>query len=492
MMISEVGEASSIVGLLDERARLHPERIALTFGVDGGSRPQVFTYGRLHERACQLAIELSERATAGERAVLYLPPGPDYASAFLACLYAGLVAMPAHPLARTESERRAELQHVLSEARPRLLLATRATIDSLGAGAAQASALSGVELLAIEPLSGSPGSVAPSRLELVPANGEQSGLRVRPTRPNLSIVVPAYRSSDCLDELAERVRSVCQESDESYELILVNDCSPDDTWQVIERLTRDDPAVVGLNLRKNFGQDNALMAGLNVARGEVVIIMDDDLQHDPGDIPALLAKLREGYDVVYAKYRKDHQRLWKNIGSWFNGKVAEVVLDKPKDVYLSPYKAITAGVVAEVVRYRGPYPYVDGLLFRTTSRMTQVMVSHHARYRGSSTYTFWKSVAVWARLSTNFSVVPLRLASVLGAVIAGLGFALATGFLALRLLRPQIAESAVGWASIAISVLVLGGLQLAMLGVMGEYVGRMHLNLNNRPQYIVRESRGGL
>lgn len=490
MMISETGERNSIVGLLDERARLHPERVALTFGGEGGSHPEVFTYARLHERACQLAIELSERATVGERAVLFLPPGPDYASTFLACLYAGLVAMPAHPLALSEAERLAELTRVLLEARPRVLIAARATIDALSASPG-ASVAHGLELLSIDPLASGGSSL---RAELVPASGERvvsTAQRAAPRTPNVSVVVPAYRSRDCLDELAERVRSVCHEAGESHELILVNDCSPDDTWAVIERLSRDDPAVVGINLRKNFGQDNAIMAGLNVARGAAVIIMDDDLQHDPGDIPALLAKLREGYDVVYAKYQKDHQKLWKNVGSWFNGKVAEVVLDKPKDVYLSPYKAIAASVVAEVVRYRGPYPYVDGLLFRTTSRMSQVPVSHHPRYRGRSTYTFWKSVAVWARLSTNFSVVPLRLAIVLGAVIAGLGFALATGFFVLRLLRPEIADSAVGWASIVISVLVLGGLQLLTLGVLGEYVGRMHLNLNNRPQYVVRDSRGG-
>lgn len=487
MMSSDTGERSSIVGLLDERARLHPENIALTFA-DGGAQPSVFTYGRLHERACELALELSGRATVGERAVLFLPPGPDYASAFLGCLYAGLVAMPAHPLGR-EPEQLAQLTRVLREARPRVLLATRAAIDGLSASSGGEPALSGLELLTIEPLTSAARSIGMDR---VPASGERLAVTAARARPNLSVVVPAYRSRDCLDELAERIRAVCQEAHESYELILVNDCSPDDTWAVIERLTRDDPAVVGVNLRKNFGQDNAIMAGLNVARGAAVIIMDDDLQHDPSDIPTLIAKLREGYDVVYAKYRKDHQKLWKNVGSWFNGKVAEVVLDKPKHVYLSPYKAIAAGVVAEVVRYRGPYPYIDGLLFRTTSHMTQVLVSHHPRYSGQSTYTFWKSVAVWARLSTNFSVVPLRLASVLGAVIAGLGFALATGFFTLRLLRPEIADSAVGWASIVISVLVLGGLQLGMLGVMGEYVGRMHLNLNNRPQYIVRESRGGL
>lgn len=484
MMTSQTGERNSIVGLLDERARLHPERIALTFGGEAASHPEL-TYARLHERACQLAGDLSGRASVGERALLFLPPGPDYASAFLACLYAGLVAMPAHPLARNDAERCTELAELLRDTHPRVLMAARGVIASFDAEADRAL-LDGVERVELEPLTGL------ERPDREPA----SGVSLLPERsrrgPSLSVVVPAYRSSDCLNELAERVRCVCQKAGEPYELILVNDCSPDDTWAVIERLTRDDPAVVGINLRKNFGQDNALMAGLNVARGSAVIIMDDDLQHDPADIPALLAKLREGYDVVYATYRKEHQKLWKNIGSWFNGKVAEVVLDKPRDVYLSPYKAIASGVVTEVVRYRGPYPYVDGLLFRTTSRMTQVPVSHHPRYRGRSTYTIWKSIAVWARLSTNFSVVPLRLATFLGAVIAGLGFVLATGFLALRLLRPAIADSAVGWASIVVSVLVLGGLQLAMLGVMGEYVGRMHLNLNNRPQYIVRESRGGL
>jgi polyisoprenyl-phosphate glycosyltransferase len=351
-------------------------------------------------------------------------------------------------------------------------------------------ALLGVEVVVSDAPPGFDPEAALRPVDVMPVSGERLAVQ-RHGPPRVSVVVPAYRSRECLDELAERVRDVCRAAGESYELILVNDCSPDDTWSVIERLTRQDPAVVGINLRKNFGQDNAIMAGLNVARGAAVIIMDDDLQHDPSDIPALLAKLREGYDVVYAKYRKDHQKLWKNIGSWFNGKVAEVVLDKPKDVYLSPYKAIAGSVVSEVVRYRGPYPYVDGLLFRTTSRMSVVLVSHHPRYQGRSTYTFWKSVAVWGRLSTNFSVVPLRIASVLGAAIAGIGFAVATGFFILRLLRPEIADSAVGWASIAISVLVLGGLQLVTLGVMGEYVGRMHLNLNNRPQYVVRDLTGG-
>jgi undecaprenyl-phosphate 4-deoxy-4-formamido-L-arabinose transferase len=490
MIISGTAERSSILGLLDERARLHPETIALTFGGAGGARAEAFTYGHLHERASALALELVARAAVGERAAIFLAPGAESASAFLACLYAGLVAMPAQPLGANAIERAAELGAQLRATHPRVLIADPVVLGALRAEPDGELALRGVEVVVSDMLRGFDAEVALAPADFVPASGERLTAQ-RHAPPSLSVVVPAYRSRECLDELAERVRDVCRAAGESYELILVNDCSPDDTWAVIERLTRQDSAVVGINLRKNFGQDNAIMAGLNVARGAAVIIMDDDLQHDPSDIPALLAKLREGYDVVYAKYRKDHQKLWKNVGSWFNGKVAEVVLDKPKDVYLSPYKAIAGSVVSEVVRYRGPYPYVDGLLFRTTSRMSEVLVSHHPRYQGRSTYTFWKSVAVWGRLSTNFSVVPLRIASVLGAAIAGVGFAVATGFFMLRLLRPEIAESAVGWASIAISVLVLGGLQLVTLGVMGEYVGRMHLNLNNRPQYVVRELRGG-
>jgi len=306
-------------------------------------------------------------------------------------------------------------------------------------------------------------------------------------RPTLSVVVPVYGSQDCVAELADRVALACRENALRYELILVYDCSPDRSWEAILGVVARDPAVVGIRLRKNFGQDNAIMAGMNVARGEAIVVMDDDLQHDPADIPALLRKLREGYDLVYAKYRRTHQKSWKNMGSWFNGKVAEIVVSKPRDVDISPYKIVAAEVVATLIQYRGPYPYVDGLLFRTTSNMTQIDVQHHARLRGRSNYTFWKSVAVWARLATNFSVVPLRIATVAGVLIAGGGLCLAAGFLVYRLQYPDIGTTAVGWASLIVSILVIGGFQLMTLGVLGEYVGRTHLNVNQGPQYVVRD-----
>lgn len=423
--MSSSSQRASIVGLVQASAPDPSRGVAITFARDGVEGEEQLTYAELHELTRKVSALLGERAAAAARGLL-----PE--------------------------------------------LNGSVTIDVDG----QPERRSG---MLYQPPMGddmSAGARTPQPRTIVPV-----------PVPALSIVVPAYRSEDCLDELASRIRRVMATTNESYELILVNDGSPDRTGQVIERLGAVDPAVVAIQLRKNFGQDNAIMAGLNVASGDVIVIMDDDLQHDPEDIPRLVAKLHEGYDVVYASYEKRHQSTWKNVGSWFNGKVAEVVLDKPRDVYLSPFKAIDRCVVADVVQYRGPYPYVDGLLFRTTANMTQIEVQQNARFAGRSTYTFWKSVAVWAKLSTNFSVVPLRLAIVSGAVIAGLGLATALGFVILRLRHPEIAEQAVGWASIVVSVLVLGGLQLLTLGVMGEYIGRMHLNLNNRPQYVLRAPR---
>jgi undecaprenyl-phosphate 4-deoxy-4-formamido-L-arabinose transferase len=288
-------------------------------------------------------------------------------------------------------------------------------------------------------------------------------------------------------ELAARVASVCREHALRYELVLVYDCSPDRSWEAIQEVVARDPAAVGIRLRKNFGQDNAIMAGMNAARGEAIVIMDDDLQHDPADMPALLDKLREGYDLVYAKYQRTHQKGWKNLGSWFNGKVAEVELHKPPEVDLSPYKLVAADVVSTLIQYRGPYPYVDGLLFRTTANIAQITVQHHPRLRGRSNYTFWKSVAVWARLATNFSVVQLRIATFAGLFFAGVGLLLALALLIYRLREPDIAVTAIGWASLIVSILVLGGFQLMTLGVLGEYVGRTHLNVNQGPQYVVRD-----
>jgi undecaprenyl-phosphate 4-deoxy-4-formamido-L-arabinose transferase len=217
--------------------------------------------------------------------------------------------------------------------------------------------------------------------------------------------------------------------------------------------------------------------------------MDDDLQHDPRDLPRLLARLDQGFDVVYADFRRKHHAAWKNLGSWFNGKVAEWVIDKPPDVYLSPFKVIRREVVEQVCRYDGPDPYLDGLLFQVTNRFGQVPAEHHPRYAGRSTYDFWKSVTVWARLATGFSVRPLRLVTWCGLSMAVLGGLLAVAVVVYRLSYPERFQAAVaGWASLMVGQLLLSAVSMVFLGVLGEYVGRLHAaTAGKKPQAVVRE-----
>jgi polyisoprenyl-phosphate glycosyltransferase len=300
----------------------------------------------------------------------------------------------------------------------------------------------------------------------------------------ITVVIPVYKSEDCLDELVKRLTSVLNNFAKTYEIVLVNDCSPDNSWNKIIDLCKVYDNLKGINLRKNFGQDCAIMAGLNNSSGEFVIIMDDDLQHDPKDIPILIGKLEEGYDVCYALFESKKQSWFKNFGSWFNGKVAEIVIDKPKNVYLSPYKAIKRGVIDEIIKYDGPYPYVDGLIFRVTRNITQVKVEHHERYSGQGNYNLIKSIRVWLRLATNFSVFPLRIATVFGFVASIIGFLMALYFIIQRIVDGQ---SPIGWASMIVTVLFVGGIQLMAIGTIGEYIGRLFIYYSKEPQFVVKE-----
>jgi undecaprenyl-phosphate 4-deoxy-4-formamido-L-arabinose transferase len=307
-------------------------------------------------------------------------------------------------------------------------------------------------------------------------------------RPDLSIVVPVYRSEGCLVALYEAIDRELKPACRSFELILVNDCSPDGSWKVIESLCRIDKDVVGVDLRRNFGQDNAILTGLRLARGRCVAVMDDDLQHHPKFLPALLDKMEEGADVVYARFRTKHQKLWKNLGSWANGKLAEWVIGKPKGVYLSPYKVIRREVAEAICDYTGPAPYVDGLLFQTTSRIEQVPVNHYPRFEGGGNFTFLRSVGVSARLAFSFSARPLRLISWCGFCLAALGMLLTLFVIAYRLLFPDhFPVEAVGWASLMVAILLTCGLQMIFFGALGEYVGRTFLLVSRKPQTAVRE-----
>ena len=246
--------------------------------------------------------------------------------------------------------------------------------------------------------------------------------------------------------------------------------------------------MIGVDLRRNFGQDNAILTGMGLARGRYIAIMDDDLQHHPRYLPPLVAEIDKGADVVYADFRAKRQSLWKNLGSWFNGKVAEWVIDKPKDIYMSPYKIIRREVAGLVCEYNGPHPYIDGLLFQVTSRISHIPAEHFSRYAGRSNYTFWKSVRVWGRLAFSFSVRPLRLVTWFGLAFAVLGLLLAVLVVLYKLYYPEAFHPyAVGWASLMVALLLVGGIQLFFFGILGEYTGRTFLRVNNKPQTAVRE-----
>jgi undecaprenyl-phosphate 4-deoxy-4-formamido-L-arabinose transferase len=308
-----------------------------------------------------------------------------------------------------------------------------------------------------------------------------------PPAPTLSIVIPVYRSEDCLAELMRVITRALARYDWDYEVILVNDFSPDRSWQVIESLCHQYPYLVGVDLRRNFGQDNAILTGLRLSHGRYVAIMDDDLQHDPKYLPALMEKTQEGADVAYADFGRKRQKLWKNMGSWINGKIADRVLWKPKDVYLSPYKVMVREVVDLICNYSGPKPYIDGLLFQATWRMTSIPVEHFPRYAGRSTYSVWKALEVSARLIFSFSVKPVRLVTWCGLVMALLALFAATGITLYRLLLPQdFPAAAVGWSSLMVVFLLVSGIQMTFLGILGEYAGRAYLLVNRHPQTSIR------
>lgn len=296
----------------------------------------------------------------------------------------------------------------------------------------------------------------------------------------ISVVVPVFNSADCLAELAARVHGTLQDN---YELILVNDGSTDDSWTIISDLVGQYDTVTGINLRKNSGQDNALMAGLRQATGDYIVIMDDDLQHDPNDIIKLYEQCRQGYDICYADFVTRKQKWWKNLGSWFNGKMGEIVLNKPKHIYLSPFKIVTKQVVKEICRYDGPFPYIDGLLLKTTDNLTQTKIPHHERFAGISTYSLGKSLAVWNKHMTGFSVLPLRISSIVGFLSAFIGFGLAVYYI-LYYFRVGTVQ---GWTTVVCLGLFIGGLILMSLGIIGEYIGRTYLNVNKSPQYVIKD-----
>lgn len=299
----------------------------------------------------------------------------------------------------------------------------------------------------------------------------------------LSIIVPVYRSEKSIPALVAEIDKAIG-GKFSLELILVNDCSPDNSWEVAKRISQDVPWVRAMNLRKNVGQHMAIFAGLRECRGKIIVTMDDDLQHSPSDIPTLIEALGSEYDICYGAFRDRKHATWKQLGSKFNDLAATWLLGKPKGLYLSPFKAMTCGLRDEVVKFKGPAIYLDGLLLSCTSRIVTCSVSHHARSEGVSGYSLRKLISLWLKMATSFSIAPLRLASLLGLICSAAGFIAAAAIIAQKLINPSIA---VGWSSLIVAILLMGGVQLVALGAIGEYAGRILLNFTTPAQYSVAE-----
>ena len=302
----------------------------------------------------------------------------------------------------------------------------------------------------------------------------------------VSFVIPCYRSAGTISAVVEEInRSMDMLTDYEHEIILVNDCSPDNTFSVLSALALSDRRITAVDLAKNFGQHAAIMAGLHHSRGDYIVCLDDDGQTPADEVGKLLEKLEEGYDVVYASYghHKQHS-FFRNFGSWLNGKMTEIMLGKPRELSLTSYFAARRFIVEEMLRYEHCFPYVMGLVLRSTKNICNVPVNHRQRQEGHSGYTLSKLLNLWMNGFTSFSIKPLRLATYMGCLTAFAGFIYAI-IIVIRYFTIHLAP--LGWSSTTALLLILGGIILLVLGLVGEYVGRIFMCVNASPQYVERK-----
>lgn len=301
----------------------------------------------------------------------------------------------------------------------------------------------------------------------------------------LSFVIPCYRSEKTIKSVVDEIiKTVGTLQIDKYEIILVNDCSPDNVWEEIKKIAASNSTVRGFSLAKNFGQHAALLAGYSQAVGDLIISLDDDGQTPIDELGLLLSKLDEGYDVVYAYYEEIKQNAFRRFGSFMAVKMAEIMLGAIKGLKGSSFYVAKKFVIDEMVKYDNPYPYMPGLVLRTTRNISNVMTHHRPRLEGKSGYSFKRLLSLWINGFTAFSVKPLEIGTYVGSLVAFVGFIFALTIIIRKIVNPSIAA---GWASIIAIMLILGGLILIMLGLIGEYIGRIYICLNKSPQYVIKE-----
>ena len=301
----------------------------------------------------------------------------------------------------------------------------------------------------------------------------------------VSFIIPCYRSENSIGAVAEEIKnSMAELAGYDYEIVLVNDSSPDNTFKAIAALAENDRRITAIDLAKNFGQHAALMCGMRHSKGDIIVCLDDDGQTPADEVGKLLAKIEEGYDVVYASYENKQHSGFRNLGSVLNGYMTEIMLGKPRELVLSSYFAAQRFIIDEMLRYENCFPYVMGLVLRSTKKICNVPVHHRAREEGQSGYNLGKLIGLWMNGFTSFSIKPLRFATYFGAFTAMCGFLYAL-IIVIRFFTVHAAP--LGWSSTTALLLIIGGIILLVLGLVGEYVGRIFMCVNASPQYVERQ-----
>jgi len=303
----------------------------------------------------------------------------------------------------------------------------------------------------------------------------------------ISVVIPVYQGGRTIGKLADEL--AVHLKTHLSEVVLINDGSTDNSHEECLKIFKKYPGIVKyIMLAKNFGEHNAVLAGLNHVNGDYTVIIDDDFQNPPEEIEKLVSKaIEDNLDVVYSYYEKKYHSFFRNLGSRFNDFVASYLLNKKKSIYLSSFKCMNRFIVGEVIKYKGPFPYIDGLILRSTKNIGTVLVRHAKRADGKSGYTIRKLVRLWMNMFVNFSVYPLRMSTLLGILFSILGIFLTVFFIIDKILHP---ETPVGVTAILTSILTFAGVQLLMLGLIGEYLGRLFLTNNQTPAYVIRQMLG--
>lgn len=302
----------------------------------------------------------------------------------------------------------------------------------------------------------------------------------------LSFVIPCYHSAATLPHVVHQIAETVQADGRyDYEVVLVNDNPPDDTYRTIQNLCMEDAHLKGICMTRNFGQHAALLAGYQYVTGDLVVSLDDDGQTPADQVFRMVDAFTDQVDVVYARYPSKKHSGFRNFGTYMNEKMACWLLEKPKKLHITSYFVARRLIIEQIIQYHNPYPYVEGLILRATHQIVNVDIEHKARVDGQSGYNFSKLLGLWLNGFTAFSIKPLRVGTMLGMVLAVAGVLGAVEVVIQKLALGDAVDA--GWSSLMCLMLLLGGLVLAMLGLVGEYIGRVYLSINALPQYVVRE-----